>query len=202
MALSRLNQPYFTMFLLRSSTAPARVDRIESSLNHTYTVTRKSLLSRDLSLKPGLITQPSYSLKRKTTHKIYYQVEQNCTGCKEGITLSAKRRAFRRTVPLKSESLHLCTELQKISIFSSKYSFVWNAETYIWKRNEYGNLNIHCICPRTESILAEFCWKASIVPQIKEIGELRMFGNAVSDLKFQSVLVTAFFVTLDTLLEL
>ncbi|KAK9760155.1 hypothetical protein K7432_016118 [Basidiobolus ranarum] len=191
------------MLLQRSPATPGRLDRVELNIEHVYTVDRSSFLSRDISVSTTNISQPSYCLKRKMTHKIYYKIEQTYPThhASKGITLSAERRAFRRTVSLKSTDLNLYTELRKLSLFSTKYSFVWNGETYIWKRHEYGNLNLACLCPRTGKRLAEFRWKSPQFPQLKAMGELSMTGFVSNDPDFQSVLVAAFLITLDTLLE-
>ncbi|ORX81179.1 hypothetical protein K493DRAFT_361931 [Basidiobolus meristosporus CBS 931.73] len=192
------------MFLSRSSTAPEPFAQKQLTLKHAFTVDRKSFLSRDLFLNPVHPSQPTYVLKRKTTHHIYYQIDQvyrNLAMTNDGVTIVARRRAFRRAVSLECPEINLHTELSKVSMFSTKYSFVWNAETYLWKRHEYGNLNMACICPRTGSLVAEFRWRTAILPQLKNIGDLHLCDLAMRDPKFQSVLMAAFFVTLDALLE-
>ncbi|ORX89650.1 hypothetical protein K493DRAFT_318521 [Basidiobolus meristosporus CBS 931.73] len=147
-----------------------------------YTLSRKSAFSRDILVKDNM-ERVAYILARDLGVQVKYTFREAGS---EKILFQGTRKALKSSIMFRTFPQSIEFELSKPKMFSFKYQFNWNAETYQWKRSGFGTMSMECTCPRTGVKFAEFKWKALAW---KNLGTLEIHPPALKDPMLQSLLL-------------
>ncbi|ORX82624.1 hypothetical protein K493DRAFT_388578 [Basidiobolus meristosporus CBS 931.73] len=148
-----------------------------------YSLSRKSAFSRTILVKDNA-DRIAYLLARELGIHVNYSFKEGLT---EKVLFQGSRKAIKSSITFKSSLQNFEFELSKAKMFSFKYQFNWNSETYQWKRMGFGTFSMECICLRTGVKFAEYKSKAMAW---KNLGTLEIYHYALRDPVLQSLLLT------------